>query len=85
MNSQHRVIRALLTTMSPRRATEYVQSFQLPEEEELFLIECDVRGLSYAQVADKHHTTPEVIKRRRQRAYGKIVDTMAYVQEKSQG
>lgn len=76
MNSQHRAIRALLQSMSPRRAVEHIQSFQLQAEEELFLIECDVRGLSYAQAADKHSTTPEVIKRRRQRAYAKIADEL---------
>ncbi len=74
MNSQHRAIRAVLTSMSPRRAVKYIQSFQLPPEEELFLIECDVRGLSYVQAAREHSTTPEVIKRRRQRAYSKIAD-----------
>lgn len=74
MNSQHRAIRALLSSMSPRRAVDYIQSFQLRPDEESVLIECDVRGLSYVQAADKLHLTPEVIKRRRQRAYSKIAD-----------
>ncbi len=78
MNSQHRAIRALLTSMSPKRAIDYIQSFQLPPEEELFLIECDVRGLSYTQAAGEHHVTPEVIKRRRQRAYAKIADEISH-------
>lgn len=76
MNSQHRAIRALLQTMAPRRAIDYIRSFQLPEEEELFLIECDVRSKSYAEAAAEHNMTPEVIKRRRQRAYAKIADTI---------
>lgn len=74
VNDQHRAIRALLQTMAPRRAVDYIRSFQLPEDEELFLIECDVRGKSYIQVAEAHHTTPEAIKRRRRRAYAKIAD-----------
>lgn len=74
MNSQHRAIRALLQTMSPRRAVEHIQSFRLRPDEESVLIECDVYGLSYIQAADKLHLTPEVIKRRRQRAYSKIAD-----------
>lgn len=78
MNSQHRAIRSLLQTMAPRRAAEYIHSFQLPEEEELFLLECDVRGKSYIQAAREHSTTPEVIKRRRQRAYSKIADAIGY-------
>lgn len=74
MNSQHRTIRALLSSMSPRRAVEHIKSFQLREEEEAVLIECDVRGLSYIQAAEKLHLSPEVIKSRKRRAYSKIVD-----------
>lgn len=76
MNDKHREIRALITSMSPRRAVEYIRAFDLQEDEELLLIECDVRGLSYTQASDKHHITPEVIKRRRQRAYSKIADEL---------
>lgn len=76
MNDQHRAIRALLQTMAPQRAMDYIQSFQLQEDEEIFIIECDIRGLSYIQAANKHHTTPEVIKRRRRRAYSKIADAI---------
>ncbi len=76
MNSQHKAIRSLLTTMAPRRAIEYIRSFELPEEEELFLIECDVRRKSYVKAADDNHTTPEVIKRRRNSAYSHIADAI---------
>ena len=76
MNDQHRAIRALLQTMAPQRAVDYIQSFQLQEDEEIFIIECDIRGLSYIQAANKHQTTPEVIKRRRRRAYSKIADAI---------
>lgn len=48
-------------------------------------MECDVRGLSYVQAADKHATTPEVIKRRRQRAYSKIADEINHIKEESRG
>lgn len=74
MNSQHRTIRALLSSMSPRRAVDYVQSFQLRPDEEAVLIECDVRGLSYIQAADKLNLSTDTIKRRRQSAYSKIAD-----------
>lgn len=76
MNSQHKAIRALLTTMAPKRAIEYIKSFDLPDEEELFLIECDVRRKSYVKAADDNHTTPEVIKRRRNSAYSHIADAI---------
>ena len=62
--------------MSPNRASEYIRSFALRPEEELYLLECDVRGKSYVEAADDNHTTPEVIKRRRQRAYAKIADEL---------
>lgn len=74
LNSQHRAIRALLSSMSPRRAVDYVQSFQLRPDEEAVLIECDVRGLSYVQAAGKLNLSPDTIKRRRQSAYSKISD-----------
>jgi DNA-directed RNA polymerase specialized sigma24 family protein len=83
VNSQHRAIRALLQSMSPRRAVGYIQSFQLPDEEEQALIECDVRGKSCVQAADGLCTTPDTIKRRRQRAYRKMADAM--IHDKSRG
>ncbi len=78
MNSQHRTIRALLSSMSPKRAAEYIRSFELQPEEELYLLECDVRGKSYVEAAKDNHTTPEVIKRRRQRAFMKISDAIEH-------
>lgn len=81
MNSQHRAIRALLSSMSPKRAAEYIRSFELQPEEELYLLECDARGKSYVEAADDNHTTPEVIKRRRKRAYAKISDELNHRSE----
>lgn len=83
MNSRHRAIRTLLSTMSPRRAIEHIRALDLPAEEELFLVECDVPCLSYMQAADKRATTPEVIKRRRQRAYSKIADEIHHIKRKA--
>jgi len=85
LNSHHRAIRALLQTMSPKRAEAYIRSFELQPEEELYLIECDVRGKSYVEAARDNLTTPEVIKRRRQRAYAKIADELNYRKEERRG
>lgn len=74
MNDQHRAIRALLSTMAPKRAVSYIRSFELPEEEELYLIECDVRRKSYTQAALDNNTTPEVVKRRKRSGYAHIAD-----------
>lgn len=72
MNERHRAIRALLTTMSPRRAVEYIKSFELPLDEETALIECDVRRKSCVQVGYTLHIAPDTVKRYKRRAYSKI-------------
>lgn len=72
MNERHRAIRTLLTTTSPKRAIEYIKAFELPEDEETALIECDVRRKSCVQVAELLHIAPDTVKRYRQRAYRKI-------------
>lgn len=36
----------------------------------------DVRQLSYTQISEICHSSPETIKRRRQRAYAKIADEL---------
>lgn len=68
--------------MSPRRAVEHIQSFQLRPDEEAALIECDVRGLSCVQAADKLHLSPDAVKLRRRRAYAKIADEIEHSKEK---
>ncbi len=76
MNEQHRAIRALLTTMSPKRAVGYIKSFELPADEETVLIECDVRQKSCVQVGYSLHVAPDTVKRYRRQAYRKIADEM---------
>lgn len=76
MNERHRAIRALLTTMSPKRAIEYIKSFELPQDEETALIECDVRRKSCIQAAETLHISPDTVKRYRQRAYRKIASEL---------
>ena len=51
--------------MSQKRAISYISAFELNPEEELYLIECDVRRKSCVEIADKYHTTVEVVKRRK--------------------
>ena len=74
MNSQHKRIRAELSAMAPKRAVAYILSFELPEDEAACIIECDVRGKSYAQVCEALHLSPEAVNRCRRRAYQKIAD-----------
>lgn len=74
MDSKHKAIRAELSSMAPRRAVAFVESFDLPADEAACLIECDIRRRSYAQVCNLLHLSPEAVKRARRRAYGKISD-----------
>lgn len=85
MNSQHRAIRSLLSSMAPRRAVGYIQSFQLRPDEEAVLVECDVYGLSYIQASDKLNLSPEAIKERKRRAYSKIADEINNAKQESRG
>ena len=74
MNTQHKAIRAQLSSMAPRRAVAYIRSFELPPDEMACLVECDVYGKSYAQVSEQMHVSPEYVKKRRRRAFAKIAD-----------
>lgn len=72
MDSQHKRIRAELSAMAPRRAVEYILSFELPPDEAACIIECDVRQKSCVQVAMEHNLSVDAVKKYRQRAYHKI-------------
>ena len=74
MDTQHKAIRAQLSSMAPRRAVAYIRSFELPPDEMACLVECDVYGKSYAQVSEQMHVSPEYVKKRRRRAFAKIAD-----------
>ena len=76
MNRQHKQIRALISSMAPLRAISYIQAFQLPEEEEVCLIEMDVRKRSYIQIANALNMSPETVKKRRRSAFSKIADQL---------
>lgn len=76
VNKQHKAIRAMLGSMAPKRAVAYIREQELPEDEELCLIECDVRKKSYLQVGALLCVSPEVIKRKRRAAFAKIADGM---------
>lgn len=72
MDERSRSVRAMLRSMAPAASIPYIQSFQLPPEEEQVLIECDARGKSVEQVAQAMRLSPETVWRRRQRALRKL-------------
>jgi DNA-binding CsgD family transcriptional regulator len=59
--------------MSPKRATEYIKTFELSKGEEQCLIECLVRQKSCIEFAQEQHLSVETVKRIRKRAFTKIV------------
>lgn len=67
-----RDLRAKLRSMAPVRAIPYIQTFQLPKEEELVLVERECRGKSVQQIALEQNLSVETIKRRRKAALLKI-------------
>lgn len=85
MDRQHRVIRAILSEMSTERAIDYIKAFRLPEREEICIIEKEVNDLSYVQICDKYGFSPEAVKNARYRAFVKILDAIAYRNERAQG
>lgn len=76
MDSRAKAVRSQLRSMAPSRSIPYIQSFQLPEEETLVLIECDAKGRSVQQVAMAQNLSPETVWRRRKKALQKIAREM---------
>lgn len=74
MDSRHKAMRAKLSAMAPRRAVDYILSFELPDDEAACVIECDVRGKSCVQVAAQLHVSVDGLYKIRRRAYGKLTD-----------
>ena len=72
MDDRSHAVRAMLRAMAPAASIPYIRSFQLPEEEELVLIECDARGKSVQQVAQAMSLSPETVWRRRRAGLLKI-------------
>lgn len=74
MNTQHREIRALLSSVSPKRAEQAVRLVNLPPDEETAVLAVDVHGQSCLQVADRLHVSVDTVKRLRRSAYRKLQD-----------
>lgn len=76
MNTRHREIRALLSSMSPKRAEQAVRLVGLPTDEETAVLAVDVHGQSCIQTADRLHVSVDGLAKIRRRAYAKIADDM---------
>nr|DAF34424.1 MAG TPA: PROTEIN/DNA Complex-DNA Complex, Helix-Turn-Helix, Double Helix.3A [Caudoviricetes sp.] len=76
MNSNHKAVRDFLSNLPPKRAVEFVESFFLPDNEAMVVIECDVRRKSCVQVSMERNMSVETVKRHRCRAYHKIAQEL---------
>ncbi len=76
MNTRHREIRALLSSMSPKRAEQAVRLVGLPADEEAAVLAVDVHGQSCLQAAALLHVSVDGLAKIRWRAYAKIADDM---------
>ena len=76
MNTRHREIRALLSSMSPKRAEQAVRLVGLPADEETAVLAMDVHGQSCIQTADRLHVSVDGLAKIRRRAYAKLADDM---------
>ena len=76
MNRNHKAVRDFLSNLPPKRAVAFVDSFLLPGNEAMVVIECDVRRKSCVQVSMGRNMSVETVKRHRCRAYHKIAQEL---------
>ena len=74
MDTQHKAIRALLSSMAPARAEEAVRRVGLPPNEESAVLAVDVHGQSCLQTAAQLHVSVDGLAKIRRRAYAKLAD-----------
>lgn len=72
MDARRRALRAAITKMSRREATEFIKSFQLRENEEQVLLLCDVDGKSVVAAALSMNCSCELVSKLKQSAYNRI-------------
>ena len=76
MDSRSQAVRALLSTMGPRRAEGLIRAFDLRGDEARYIIEREVLGKSIQQIAEDHHVSQETVKRRRKSGFQKIAEQL---------
>ena len=76
MDTQHKAIRGLLSSMAPMRAEQAVRLVGLPPDEETAVLAVDVHGQSCLQAAALLHVSVDGLAKIRRRAYAKIADDM---------
>lgn len=72
MDSASKAIRGKIMKMPPKEAIQFVKSFELPEDEELFIIEHDIRKKSIVFLSTQNAVSIETVCRRRRDGYLKM-------------
>jgi DNA-directed RNA polymerase specialized sigma24 family protein len=76
MDRKSSAVRFVLSTTDPKRAIEMVKSFSLPSDEEVCIIDREIKKKSIQQIAMEQNISPETVKRRRRSGLYKIVDSL---------
>lgn len=76
MDSRSQAVRALLSTMGPRRAEGYIRAFDLQADEAQYIVEREAMGKSVQQIAAAHNVSQETVKHRRKSGFRKIAEQL---------
>lgn len=73
MEMHAKALRAALRELTPAKTIPAVQSFELDTDEELFILEADVRHKSITQIAQERHVSEETVKRKREKGFYRMI------------
>ena len=73
MEIKAKALREAIKDLTPGKSVPVIQSFGLTPEEEKYIIEGDVNRKSVVQIAMENNVSPETVKRRREKAYARIL------------
>lgn len=73
MEIKAKALREAIKELTPGKSVPVIRSFCLTAEEEKYIIEADVERKSVVQIAMENNVSPEVVKRRREKAYARML------------
>lgn len=76
MDDRTAAIRTMLSSMAPVKAIPLVKSFQLPEQEEFFILEHEVKKKDLTYLADTYGLSVRAVKHRRKQGLMKIYQSL---------
>ena len=73
MEIKAKALREAIKDLTPGKSVPVIQSFGLTQDEEKYIIQADVERKSVVQIAMENNVSPEVVKRRREKAYARMI------------